>query len=78
MPEYILEFRIGKDHAIGKWDPSLNRGRLIWQGKANNLVMPRDHALISRILKEGQVVGKAEDTPTPGPTKAKEEQLRLF
>lgn len=77
MSEYLLEFKIGKDYAIGKWDPELNRGRLIWQNRANPLVMPRDHALISRILKEGQIVGRAEE-PVPEPPKKKEEQLSLF
>jgi len=51
---HVLEHQVGGRDVIGIWDEALARGRIVWlDGRAYDLVRPRDDTYIERIIAEG-------------------------
>lgn len=63
----MLEHEVGGKEVVGIWDDGLARGRIIWvDGRAYDLVRPRDDTYITRIVADGEGRdGAVEVEPQP-------------
>jgi hypothetical protein len=77
---HVLEHEVGGKEVVGVWDDELGKGRIIWvNGKAYDLVRPRDDRYIDRIIADGESTeGVAEANPLPAAQAVGDVQLSLF
>lgn len=81
---HVLEHEVGGQVVVGIWDDELDRGRMIWvDGRAYDLVRPRDDTFIERIIGEGGVGSQEharvlEDATEPVAEGLQTRQLSLF
>ena len=51
---HVLEYQVGGQKVLGIWDTDMGKGRLLWlDGKAYDLISPRDQLMIDRIRQTG-------------------------
>lgn len=77
---HVLEHEVGGHEVLGIWDEDLEKGRIIWvNGRAYDLVRPRDDHYIARIIAEGEAHdGPEEAEPIPAADSLRDGQLSLF
>jgi hypothetical protein len=76
---HVLEQKMNGHEVLGIWDDELEKGRIIWvNGKAYDLVRPRDDNYIDRIIAEGEKSGPLVEANPAAEANPKNEQLSLF